>query len=283
MAGRKRLILTLLFRLFGNKGASPEKIMARLIDTDPSYLKVSTAITPSPPMTWTCWFKPNTLGQNHRLLTQADEGTNLEQYHFSYGTSNNIVANVNDNGINRQATTGNTGNNNEWNFGCVIYASTSSRTAILNLDFDNKGTDTNSSIPANLDNTVIGALVRSTIFASGANFSIAHVAMWNKVLTDSQITAVGRGVNPLDLIGGGLVAYWPLLGDHDPEISLDATGSASHSMALVSSPAKDDHFGLTLQTQQINFPLIEASSSAARQRGGYMFQLGNKQEYSHGY
>jgi len=245
--------------------------MSRLIDTDPSYLSLGTAISVGYPFTVFCKFKVRSTTQQHRLFSIGDTAGTDNQFILSY-VSNIAVVNAKDlAGGNRDSITTNNGNLNEWNTAVGVFASSTSRTVILNADFANKGTNTGLSNPLSLDNTVLGALVRSVINASGVNYEQAHTAVWNKVLSDDQITELHEATNPLDLIadggGTGLISYWPLLGDHDPELNLETSGAGnSFHMSLVSAPAKADHFGQMLQTMQESF--TDFRSSGAPPSGG---------------
>lgn len=261
--------------------------MSRKIDTDPSYFKLTTAIIIAYPFSVIAWFLPNTAGKNNHLLSITDTATEVNYFGMSYQGGDELNVFANDGGGQQTARTTNEANQDEWNMGAGIFTSATNRRSILNADFDNDATSTTSTTPAGLDTTAIGSLFVKTPAFSNIDFLIAHVAIWNKALVDAQITALFRGVNPLDLIsdggGSGLISYWPMWGDHDPEINLETTGAGnSHHMPLVSAPAKGAHYG-NLLTMQESFTFIPVAASATRYRGSYAYQLGNKQEYSHGF
>ena len=41
---------------------------------------------------------------------------------------------------------------------------------------------------------------------------IAHVAVWDVVLTDDEVATLAEGISPLRVRRGSLIAYWPVGG-----------------------------------------------------------------------
>jgi len=54
------------------------------------------------------------------------------------------------------------------------------------------------------------------------NGRVAEAAAWNVELTADELAALGKGVSPQSIRPASLTAYWPLVGQRNPEISLRA-------------------------------------------------------------
>lgn len=79
-----------------------------------------------------------------------------------------------------------------------------------NQAFDNSPTPTESNIGCVLDGSG-----NPTEFFEGL---IAEVAKWNRELSDTEITALGKGFSPLFFLNS-LEFYAPLIGNNSPEIN----------------------------------------------------------------
>jgi hypothetical protein len=84
----------------------------------------------------------------------------------------------------------------------------------------------------------------STVFAEGHQFSlggvydnlsrqfagrIAHVCIWNRVLTSGEIAALAAGGNPQATASTGLIRYWPLTVEASTQVDLAGSG---HNLAV---------------------------------------------------
>lgn len=98
--------------------------------------------------------------------------------------------------------------NSNWNSVVGVFASSTSRTCYLNCSPGN--TNSTSRVPSGIDTIAIGVEPASTL-ANPFSGSIAHAALWNVALSWSEICAYSRGLSPLKINRGALVAYWPLL------------------------------------------------------------------------
>lgn len=213
--------------------------MSRKIDTDPSYLTRTVPIVTAYPFTINCWFLPSTADLTHRLVGLADTSGGTEnQWALQSTTSDFLLFNCKGGPLNNNSITTNSMTLNEWNMATAVAASSTSRRVILNADFANEGINTTDATPAGLDNTVIGAFVRESVFASGTDFLIANVAVWNVALVDDEISALDRGAFPHEIRRGSLIAHWRLLGNTSPEPDAIVP---NQSMTLVSAPVKGNH------------------------------------------
>lgn len=112
------------------------------------------------------------------------------------------------------ATTTNVISDTGWHHYGGIFASSTSRTAYLDGDAANKGTNTGSRTPtANFAKYRLGTAMD---LAEDWNGRIAHVAVWSVALSEANIQALAAGANPLTIENANLVWYCPTLVDESP-------------------------------------------------------------------
>ena len=143
--------------------------------------------------------------------TQVTGSTNAIRFgHFS-GTWNEF-------------TSTDTWNENTWSHVALVVASDTSRRIIVNGDWTNSVTDTDTANPATF--TEVYLAIDNP--ANGQTFTgrLAHWAVWNTNLSQAQVEGLagpftsdaqsGSGDNPLAVQTANLVAYWPLVGTRSP-------------------------------------------------------------------
>lgn len=107
------------------------------------------------------------------------------------------------------------------------------------IDGGSKGTNSNSSNSfRSLDRTCINWIGDSTPIYSSHNNEMAEVAIWNRELTDSEITSLSNGFSPL-MFRSSLVAYWPLGGITKNDADKDIVGG--FNMTAFNTPTTADH------------------------------------------
>jgi len=212
--------------------------MARSFTTTSSqYLSYGASVlgaSGTPPYTIALWFKPTSGTAGRSLVAMADTAVTNVYTALSYDDlANTFLA----------ATRGSGGLNYAtkavpaeavWVHGCGVFASTSSRIAYVNGVAGTENTVTTTM--SGLDNTTIGALVRTSV-AGYMDGSMAEVAVWSAALSGAEVAALADGVSPLMVRPGELLSYWPLMGRTSPEI--DLIGGAH--MTLNGSPPQDAH------------------------------------------
>lgn len=230
--------------------------MSRQIDTDPSYLTVSSPVVTAYPWSAIAWFLPNTLAKQHFLFICNNDVTNKNYWGMHYNTSNVLrclTTNV-PTGESGAVTT-NAATLNAWNMAATVFTSATNRKIVLNADFANEGVDTTNRVAPAPNNTSLGAFLQPSpneLFST-IDFLIAHVAVWNVALTDDEITALNTGAFPQEIRPGALLAHWPLWGNHSPEIVHGPKAADDFQMSLVSAPAKGDHRASKLWTTNRQF------------------------------
>lgn len=197
-------------------------------------ITASSAVVTSPPMTFSCFFRPASLTANATLVgiynTSVDDGYYLILRGNDAGDP--LAATANQATVSSgSATTGTSGiTTGVWYHGAAVYVSTSNRSVFLD---GAKFTNNTSATPSGLARTTIGAFTAAgTIaFFDGA---IAEVGIWNAALADAEIASLAAGVSPLRIRPSALVLYVPLWRD----IS-DYRGGVS--LTNYSTTAADDH------------------------------------------
>lgn len=213
--------------------------MARSFTASSSqYLSNANAIVTAYPFTLACWFNPNTVDDSDTLISIGDTGSNNDVWILvADGTTAGDPVSFTSRaaGTTRTASTSTGFSASVWQHAVAVGVSSTSRTVYLNGG--SSGSNTTDSTPANLDTTAIG--VRATLtLANYMNGLIAEAAIWNTNLTVDEVVVLSRGVSPLLIRPGLLIAYWPLIGGYSPEIDL----VGSFSMTLTNSPTKIGHY-----------------------------------------
>lgn len=122
---------------------------------------------------------------------------------------------------------------NTWHHAMGVATSATSRAVFL--DGGGKATNGTNLTPSGVDSA------RLSKRGDGANYlngRLAEGAVWNTNLSDAEVLALARGVSPLRIRAGNLVAYWPLYGAASPEPDY---GGTANNMTLANSPTQADH------------------------------------------
>jgi len=185
--------------------------MARLFDDGASdYLQIDQAGVTVPPFSMVCWFNVDVSNLEFFLIQIADKDV-ADQYHALWldglDASDYVGAATYD-GTWKEAKTTAGFSTGTWMHAAGVWADTDDRRVYLNGG--NKGTETTSVTPANMDRMTIGASGDSTpeAYISG---HMAEVAIWNVALIDAEVVSLAKGFSPLFIRPQNLVAYWPLI------------------------------------------------------------------------
>lgn len=172
--------------------------MAFNLNGSSQFLSAGSAVVTGPPATMGGFFKPTNITTAGVLVGVMEGGsTNNELYILIAGTfgGDPIQAASKDTTTSGAVSTAGfiAG---EWQHAVARFSSTTSRDAYLNGG--NKGSNTATSSPVNIDSTHIGSLNRPTdiFFFDG---DVAEVFIYNVALTDAEIAWLGKGYSPLTL------------------------------------------------------------------------------------
>jgi hypothetical protein len=163
-------------------------------DASNEYLNLNSAILTGPPLTFAGWFKSNDDTDSQRLMGISDTNGNstaMIQIRGDVAGDPIYMVTINSAGSFSLATTTTGFSANTWHFAVGVWAATND--IRIYIDGGNKGTDTTSISPSGLDNTTIGAIVRTDSSpAFGISGKISSAMLWNRVLSDSEIALLYR-------------------------------------------------------------------------------------------
>ena len=182
------------------------------------YLMTETPVLSVAPITMACWFKTYDITTGYCLMAIVDKSE--DSVHFRLCARGDVAGDpiralAAGSGTSSVAITSSGYSANTWHHACGVFVSPTVRYAYL--DGGSKGTSSTASIvPANLDRTSIGALMRATpaLYLEG---QIAEAAIWQGELTDAEAAILAKGFSPLFIRPQNLVAYWPLIRDTDED------------------------------------------------------------------
>lgn len=173
-----------------------------------------TAVVSGTPLSAGCFFRMDADPSlnDYNLFQLQDKDVTSHYFRFGIGeegdgTQTKLVAGTNDDVTFAVAQSSINVTQSQIQHGLAVWTSATSRA--IYLDGSNKGTDTNSSTPANMDRTSIGREMDSSPGDSWDGM-IAEFAVWNVALTDAEALILAAGYSPQFVRPGSLVAYWPL-------------------------------------------------------------------------
>lgn len=185
--------------------------MARLFDnTQSEHLRCASPVVLFAPITMAAWVLPNSIYVTDVITVVSDESSYSNYWRLiSNSTAGYVRFCANDGTESYAETTAAMGAG--WNHVCGVEHSVSSRSAFVNRG--NKGVNSDTRSPANVDVTGVGAHLDAGGNTLHWNGRIAEAAIWNAALTDLEVAAVGAGAPPFLIRPMSLRAYWPLLND----------------------------------------------------------------------
>ncbi len=183
--------------------------MSRNFDGSTGRLELSSAVSAAIPLTMSCWFRANT-SHAGTLIDIADSGVTEHSTTLQIRSSGEVSARSRAGGGSSRALTTTNYSTTTWHHACGTWAATNDRKSYI--DGGSEGTNTQVRDPLNEDRTFIGAAADSSIseFFDGR---LAEAAIWDVVLSLSEITALANGWSPLRVRPTALLAYWPLYRD----------------------------------------------------------------------
>jgi hypothetical protein len=194
------------------------------------------AIVTIEPLSMACWFNPAALDTNRVLMSVAASGNNDDFFLLFTDNQPKLTARKGNAAESGNAAATATPVTGVWQHACGTWTSSTSRACYLNGA--NKGTNTTSIAFG-------GALNRTGIFHNAradqdmvANATIAEAAIWNVVLTDEEVAALGKGYSPRLIRPTALRGYWPIFGNASPEPDFWKNG---FSMTIGGTLAKASH------------------------------------------
>lgn len=179
--------------------------------------------TDNKPHTISCWFYPANLTSTMNLVAIGNPAAPSGEYAVllfdganAYGNGDNLIIFDNTGGVEATSTAG-PGAANVWYHAAGVFAAANSRAVYFNGA--NKGTNATSLTldSSGFNRTWIGVYRPDTTSFSPLNGRIANVGIWDVVLTDAEIAALGKRASPLLVRPASLVFYAPIFGRTSPE------------------------------------------------------------------
>ena len=177
------------------------------------YLEHAAAVSTTLPLTFAAWARQTAAGALQAILSIADSASGVRFALLSTGT-HTIQATHSDGTTTGSATTTATGTINVWMHAAAVFNTNADRTVYLDGGNGVNNTTSVTGSMAACNVTQIGRR-RAVTYWDG---DIAEAGIWSVALDASEIAALGKGVSPLLIRPGSLLAYWPLIGRYSPEI-----------------------------------------------------------------
>lgn len=195
------------------------------------YLEVSSALLSTQTGTIAAWAMPVGTALVYNVVTIGNSANANMYLALRIRDGGQGQAAVHD-GTFSAAQTSNTATANAWNHVVAIFNGDSSRTAILNGDIANKGTNTTTrGSLSGLNRTRIASHHTGTPRFDGR---LEHIAVWNEALTDAEAASLWAGAHPDGIRPHARVSSVPIWGIQSPEIDL----WAPRSWTLNGTPAQ---------------------------------------------
>jgi len=209
------------------------------LDGSADHWKLPSAVVTAYPFSVSIWFKPND-GQPAAipvLWSESDEASTAHNWHVRIETNGEASAVSKDSGVVSIAQTTNALDDGAsgWHHILAVFASATDREIYLDGDAANSGTNTTSSTPSNLDNTIIGGLESGSGAGDFFGGNIGRVDLWTSAPTsgstrDDIASNLARGDDPATAFGSSPANTWF-------DQSTDGTDSAgSDNLSSVGSP-----------------------------------------------
>lgn len=212
--------------------------MARTFNGTNQRLSLGSAVKAGRPVTMACWFRADNITANHTLMCLGVNATaNFARFLSARGDLAGDPVRASESGSVGAdgASTSTSYSAATWHHACGVFSTNVSRTAYLNGG--GKITNTTAVTLSGIDRTSLGAQFHggaASVFLAGR---LAEAAIWDVALTDVEISVLAAGYSPRFVRPASLLAYWPLIGDTDPEDDV----INGFDLTLVNAPTQSAH------------------------------------------
>lgn len=193
-----------------------------------NYLKLDSGIITAAPLTIAAWIRDTTTNMGGAIAGVYTSTATTNRHSFKLMlNSGNARAQTADGSGGASATSVNEMVANTWHHACAVFASATSRTAYMDGDTANKGTNTTSKTPTGINRTAVGIDYASTpgLELDSTAAQVADLCFWNIALSDTEVVAIAKGIFPFLIHPESIVAYFPLIGKYRPEINLKSNSA----------------------------------------------------------
>lgn len=222
--------------------ASPAQAGRDLVRASTQYLEISTALVTAVPLTMTAWVYADTTASPDQTVLSIGSTTLVTFFLLGLENAANNqrvkAATINNSGDYIQGSSATTWSPNQWLHVAGVFASTNQHTAYLNgVAGTTSSTAAVMPTPGALDRTTIGSILMGgrQDYVSGRQ---AETCLYTAALTTKEIAALATGARCGRVRPTALLGYWPLWGQHSPELNL---GTNHTGMTLVNGPTASRH------------------------------------------
>jgi hypothetical protein len=218
--------------------------MSLLFDNVDDYAISATPPATAAPLTICAWVKPTSIGAQDYIVALGDANGatvtqcfalrmkadgQLEMYTADTAGTPDVTAN-----------TTSTMSTSAWNHCAGIWTSSTDRRVVLNGNWAESDTSNAPRVPSGVTDLIVGIspamdLDGTPTLTNEWNGRIAHIAIWNVALSQSEIESLAAGASPYSVQSGSLVSYIRTTESGSP--GEDAVGSSD--LTLVNQTAYD--------------------------------------------
>ncbi len=252
----------------------PERNGWQFTTASSQYLLSTTTPITTTPLSISCWFYPTQVAATKDLVSLANGSSTTDFFQLQHGAATGARARSGDSVGSSSATTATAVVVNTWQMGTAVFASSTSRIAYLNAG--SKTSQSTSRSPTGISRVGVGSQVTSSPLNFYGGY-IGNVCIWNRALSDDEITALyfdqWQLVKPIWRV-------FPVWGVSGTSIAVVETGAGADALALsVSFSATDTGNGADVpggstslatadtgsasDTQSINGALASADSGSS--------------------
>ena len=162
-----------------------------------------------PPFTVAGWARPTSFASIGILFYLGNNSAASTNQHRLAITSSADLACVSMGAATGQATTANTLTQNVWHHCAGVWASPTSRRAILAGDLTDARTNATSVTPPTPTSLNLGSQrATGSVFSAAVDAQLENWAVWDVALTDAEVVALSKGVQPCDIRPSALRYWW---------------------------------------------------------------------------
>lgn len=203
--------------------------MAWDFDGTNDYMEATSAVLTAGPLTLAAWINVDTTGAAQRILS-ISSATGNDRWSLLVGATDVITMQVGaSNGFASVSTT-NTVTAGTWHHVAGSWNTTTNQPQQVWIDGVKSGPTNSSRTPVagQLSKTLLGSTYVSSALAQYLNGRIAEAAIWNVILTDTQVTSLSKGFRPSLVRPDKLSLYVPLVREvQDVRAGLSFTNNAT--------------------------------------------------------
>ena len=203
--------------------------MAWDFDGTNDYMEATSAALTAGPLTLAAWINVDTTGVAQRILSISST-TGQDRWSLLVGATDVITMQVGASNSFASLSTTNTVTTGTWYHVAGSWNTTTGQPQQVWIDGVKSGPTNSSRTPVagQLSKTLLGSTYVSSALAQYLNGRIAEAAIWNVILTDTEVTSLSKGFRPSLVRPDKLSLYVPLVREvQDVRAGLSFTNNAT--------------------------------------------------------